>query len=194
VDNRIFEANQDFGRFLPEARLKAVLKGLNPGFHFDVGGNLDFPHPMMEKRQGVWFNGHHICSMDRGNIPEYKIWMLDDGVEDVPWGEIDRHDDVQIAYMEILKTDPGYEQAWLAFEAKRDGYHLDASGKLFHYRACRHTLVPSYIEYVGWRHTLYRILNKGIPNVTKETLCVALGLNVHMAHFNEKVAFMTPTQ
>ena len=53
--------------------------------------------------------------------------------------------------------------------------------------------MPSYIQYVGWRHTLYRILNKRIPNVTKETLCSALGMDVHNTHFNEKVAFMKPT-
>jgi hypothetical protein len=190
----LFEAVSDFGRFIPEAKLKAALLSLNPGFHFDVGGNLDMPHPQMEKRQGVWFNGNHICSMDRGNIPEYKIWMLEPGVEDVSWTDIDRYDDVQIAYMEILPTDPQYQEAWLAFEAKRDGYHLDMNGKLFHYRACRPAMTPSYIEFVGWRHTLYRILNKKIPGVTKENLCKALGLNVHTAHFNEKVAFMKPQQ
>jgi hypothetical protein len=191
----IHEALHDFGRYIPEARLKAALMSLNPGFHFDVGGNLELPHPMMDKRQGVWFNGRHICSMDRGNIPEYKIWMLEPGVEDVSWGDIDRYDDVQIAYMEIMAHDAEFESAWLAYEAKRDGYHLDtATGKLFHYRACRPSMTPSFIEYVGWRHTLHRILNKRIPNVTKETLCKALGIDVHTARFNEKVAFIKPTQ
>lgn len=190
----IHEALHDFGRYLPEAKLKAALTGLNPGFHFDVGGNLDMPHPMMEHRQGVYFINHHICSMDRGNIPEYKIWMLEPGVEDVSWGDIDRFDDVQIAYVEIMPHDAEFEAAWLAFEAKRDGYHLGMTGKLFHYRACRPSMTPSYVEYVGWRHTLHRILNKRIPNVTKENLCKALGIDVHTAHFNEKVAFTKPTQ
>lgn len=190
----IYEAIQDFGQFLAEDKLKAALKGLNPGLHFDVGGNLEFPHPQMEKRQGVWYNGRHVCSMDRGNIPEYKIWMLEAGMADIDWVDVDRHDDVQIAYVEIMPTDAEYETAWMAFEAKRDGYHLDLNGKLFHYRACRMTLQPSYIEYVGWRHTLHRIINKKIPGVTKGTLCQALGLNVHTAHFNEKLAYMKPTQ
>lgn len=190
----LFEALHDFGRFMSETKLKEALVALNPGFHFDIGGNLEMPHPMMEKRQGVWFHGNHICSMDRGNIPEYKVWMLAPGIEDVSWVDVEKYDDVQIAYMEILPTDEEYEAAWLAFESKRDGYHLDLNGKLFHYRACRPSLTPSYIEYVGWRHVLYRILNKGIPNVTKDTLCKALDLNVYTARFNEQVAFMKPTE
>lgn len=191
----VFEALHDFGRFVPEAKLKAALKSLNPGFHFDVGGNLDMPHPQMSIRQGVYFNGQHVCSMDRGNIPEYKVWMLEPGVEDVSWTDIDRYDDVQIAYMEIMPTDAEFEQAWLAFEAKRDGYHLDtANGKLFHYRACRPSMTPSYIEHVGWRHTIHRVLQKQIPNVTKANLCKALGIDVHTAKFNEKVTFIKPTQ
>jgi len=190
--SNVFQAIHDFGRFIPEQRLKTALQSLNPGFHFDVGGNLEYPHPQMEKRQGVWFNGNHICSMDRGNLPEYKIWMLEPGVQDVSWGDIDRYDDVQIAYMEIVPTDPTYQDAWLAFEAKRDGYHLDMNGRLFHYRACRPSMTPAYIEYVGWRHTLYRVLQKQIPGVTREALCLALGLDVHTAYFNEKVAHMLP--
>ena len=53
-------------------------------------------------------------------------------------------------------------------------------------------MTPSYIEYVGWRHTCHRILNRGIPGVNKSTLAVALGLNLHTALFNEKVAFILP--
>lgn len=188
----VFQAIHDFGRFIPEARLKATLTSLNPGFHFDVGGNLEYPHPQMEKRQGVWLNGRHICSMDRGNIPEYKIWMLEPGVEDISWTDIDKHDDAQIAYMEILPTDEQYPESWLSFEAKRDGYHMDMQGRLFHYRACVPSMTPSYIEYVGWRHTLHRVLQQQIPGVTREALCQALGLNVHTARFNEKVAHMLP--
>lgn len=191
----LFEALHDFGRFIPEAKLKTALRGLNPGIHFDVGGNLEFPHPMMEQRQGVWYNGQHVCSMDRGNIPEYKVWMLAPGVEDISWGDIDKYaDDAFVTYMEILPTDANFEQAWLAFEAKRDGYHLDLNGKLFHYRACRPAFTPNYIEYVGWRHTLHRILQRGIPNVTLPNLCKALGLDVHTARFDEKVVFMKPQQ
>jgi hypothetical protein len=190
----IYEALQEFGRFIPEVKLKAALTGLNPGFHFDVGGNLDMPHPQMATRQGVYFNGQHICSMDRGNLPEYKIWMLEPGVEDVDWVDVDKYDDVQVAYMEIMPTDAEYEDAVLAFEAKRDGYHLALSGKLFHYRACRPSMTPSYVEAVGWRHTLHRILQRQIPNVTRETLGKALGLNAHTLVFDEKVAFVKPTQ
>jgi hypothetical protein len=53
-------------------------------------------------------------------------------------------------------------------------------------------MTPSYIEYVGWRHTLYRCMTEHCPGVTREALCQALGLNVHTANFNEKIAHMLP--
>jgi hypothetical protein len=190
---KVFQAIHDYGRFLPEAKLKAALVSLNSGFHFDVGGNLDFPHPFMEHRQGVYLMGRHICSMDRGNIPEYKIWMLEPGIEDVDWIDIDKYEDALVTYMEVLPSDGAdYEQVRIAIDAKRDGYHMDMNGRVFRYSACRPSMTPSYIEYVGWRHTLYRCMTEHCPGVTREALCQALGLNVHTANFNEKIAHMLP--
>ena len=184
----------EMGRMIQESTLKRALKTLHPGFHFDVGGNLDMDHPYIGQRQGVYFNGRHICSMDRGSIPEAKVWMCFPGLVDIEWGDIDDYDDAQIIYVEIQRSDPEFEDAWRMFESKKDGYHVDLNGKLFHYRACRMGHAPNYVEYVGWSHTLYRILNHNIPGVTKRALCQLLGLNAETIRFNEKVAFMVGEQ
>lgn len=181
----------DVGRYLQTASIKRALTECNPGFHFQVSENHD--HPMRDTRIGVWFNGRHICSLDRGpNVPEAKVWIVQEGAEDISWTDIDKYDDCKIAYMQILPTDPTYQDAWLAFEAKRDGYHLDLSGRLFHYRALRKAWVPDRILYVGWQHTLHRVLSQNIPGVTKDALCKALGLMPNQLQFNGKIAYMYP--
>lgn len=186
------EANEhDFGRMIGEQTIKDMLTNLHPGFHFDVGGNLDIPHPMMEKRQGVYFYGRHICSMDRGStIPEAKVWACEPGYVDIPWVDIDKYDDAQICYVEIMPDDDEYEQAWLAFESKQDGFQIDLNGKLFHYRALRLDYTPAYVEWCGWQHTLHRILQKNIPGVTKAKMAQGLGMEPHELQFNQKIAFV----
>lgn len=191
--NKIFHIGHgDMGRYIQDTTIKQALLSCNPGFHFDVGGNLDIDHPMIGTRQGVWFNGNHICSMDRGNVPEAKVWQARPGLEEIDWVDIDKFDDAQVCYAEILPTDPIYEEAVLAFEAKRDGYRLDLQGRLFHYRALRRGWEPEFILYVGWQHTLYRVLNRRIPGVTAETVCKALGIAVHQLQFNGKVCYVMP--
>ncbi len=67
----------ELGNVLNEIELKRVLRGLNLMITFDVGGNLDIPHPAMNVRQGVFYNGKHVCSMDRGFIPEFGVYELE---------------------------------------------------------------------------------------------------------------------
>jgi hypothetical protein len=175
---------------IPEVRLKKVLKELNPGFHFDVGGLLDIEHPQMEKRQGVYFHGQHIASMDRGNLPEAKVWYCQPGLVDVPWSDHERYEDASVVYVEIQPTDGEFETAWQMFESKQDGFHVDHNGKLFHYRCLIMDWTPVFVEYVGWQHTLYRIFTLNIPNVTREKVAAGLGLQPSDLKFNNKVAYL----
>lgn len=66
-----------FGETLDEFHIKKTLRSMNPGMHFDMGACLNLYHPRMDEWQGVFYNGEHICAMDRGVIPEYDIWRLD---------------------------------------------------------------------------------------------------------------------
>lgn len=70
------DITQDFGQHLHESFIKARLRKLAAGFHFDVGGNLNIAHPNQWRWQGVWFNGHHIYSMERGYMPEFTVYGM----------------------------------------------------------------------------------------------------------------------
>lgn len=74
----IVDIEQDFGRQMSEHVIKKGLTELNPCIHFDMGARLGIQHPMMNIRQPVFYNGRHICSMDRGMIPEYQVCGMAD--------------------------------------------------------------------------------------------------------------------
>ena len=68
------EALRDWGQTMHESDLKAGLLKLNSSLQFDPGGRLDLNHPFIDSRQGVFYNNRHICSMERGIIPEFNVW------------------------------------------------------------------------------------------------------------------------
>jgi len=65
-----------FGHAIHETDLKKALKELNPGFHFDMGANLNIFHPRIEHWQGVFLNGEHVSSMNRGLCPEFSVYKI----------------------------------------------------------------------------------------------------------------------
>lgn len=65
------------GHQLHEVDIKRGLRELDAGFNFDMGANLNIVHPMMNVRQGVFYNGRHIAPMDRGMVPEHNITVRD---------------------------------------------------------------------------------------------------------------------
>ena len=72
----MIDVGSSLGLSIEETVLKKGLRELNSGIHFDVGGNLNIAHPMMNIRQGVFHNGRFLATMDRGSIPEYKVWAM----------------------------------------------------------------------------------------------------------------------
>ena len=65
------------GRRIHEVDIKRGLRELDAGFNFDMGANLNIVHPMMNVRQGVFYNGKHIAPMDRGMVPEHNVTVRD---------------------------------------------------------------------------------------------------------------------
>ncbi len=65
------------GQQISEVTLKKGLRELNPGFHFDMATKLGFWHPRQAAWQGVYYQGQHVCSMDRNDdqmmVPEMSI-------------------------------------------------------------------------------------------------------------------------
>lgn len=76
------------GTCIDEVVFKRGLQELNPDLHFDLGGAHDIWHPGISERQGVFFKGKHICSMDRGSLPEFSIYDMKIATVEVPVSEI----------------------------------------------------------------------------------------------------------
>jgi len=68
-----------FGHTIHESVLKRGLRELCPDVHFDMGAALGIWHPRIDEWQGIFVNGRHIGSMDRGDIPEFTIYQIVDG-------------------------------------------------------------------------------------------------------------------
>jgi hypothetical protein len=73
----------DYGQPMHETVIKKGLQELNSELHFDMGDKLKIWHPRMDERQGIFLRGKHVCTMDRGNIPEFCIWSLEKGTDGV---------------------------------------------------------------------------------------------------------------
>ena len=72
------------GTRIDEVVFKRGLQELNPDLHFDLGGAHNLYHPGIAERQGVFLRGKHICSMDRGLLPEFTIYDMKIDTVQVP--------------------------------------------------------------------------------------------------------------
>jgi hypothetical protein len=162
----------DYGQSLDSETIKVGLCELNSGIHFDLGPKHNKWHPYEETRQGVYHNGRHICSMDRGVVPEFKVWKVVETVATVPLSEADK-DDATVTYSVIPPSTPGYEDLWQDAQAGRmghDGIAVLDDGRLVQLRCTRPVKQRGRVIRVGWRHTFERLLLAQIPNITRESL------------------------
>jgi hypothetical protein len=158
--------------------IKKKLVEMNPGISFDAAENrpseyqyvLQGADNMQDKRGGIFYNGRFVCAMDRGVIPEKEIWEMTDGFEEIPMSMIDQVEESRVVYVEVMKTDPNYNQALLKAQRKDDNFQLDDDGKVFKYKAVREGRVRDKILTIGWRNTLTDLAFAGIPGVTVTTI------------------------
>jgi hypothetical protein len=66
----------EFGNALHESVVKKALQELNPGFHFDMGAALNLWHPRITEWQGVFVDGRHVSTLQRGTCPEFTIYKV----------------------------------------------------------------------------------------------------------------------
>jgi len=181
------------GQTLQEDAVKSALLRLQPELHFDLGGRHNIWHPYKETRQSVFYRGRHICSMDRGTLPEFPIWTLaDDWIEVPAWevkpGELAfysscgwivkcRHcgsswkfpqrpvGEMRCAGGCKNRGDVSNPRNW-GLEENRDG------------RAMVRRKVRDRIVLVGWRHTLGKLADANVPAVTREAIERELGIKL----------------
>lgn len=155
------------------------LRELNPDIHFDLGGRHNIEHPYAVTRQGVFYRDKHLCSMDRGMLPEYKIWATQKRLVELPWFAADR-EDASISWTEVLPTEPGYMDLRILGEKELDPQYMirKTDGKLLRCKVMGYEPVGRRCMRVGWRHTFERILANEIPGVTRKAIAEKFGVDM----------------
>ena len=175
----------DWGQTLSQVNVERGLRELNAGFHFDMGVKLGLGethngiHPMQDIRQGVYFTGRHICSMDRGVLPEFKLWSMVDQVVPVSLSESEIGD-ASIQYATIPPDTPGYEDLYQdALAHRRDDLMIREDGKLCRLQAARTVKVRGRVVRVGWRHTFERIIMAQIDRAGRDEIAAKFKVNMY---------------
>jgi hypothetical protein len=168
----------DFGDKLQADLVEKGLRELNPDLNFDLGARTNQYHPQMDTRQGVFFREDHICSMDRGIIPEFKIWKTTKRIVELPWYAADR-EDASISYVSVPKSHPEYEDLLAkGHNEANPEYMVKTDGKLLKLQCMGYEPVKKTCLRVGWRHTFERILAKELPGVTRKAIEKKFGVDM----------------
>jgi hypothetical protein len=149
----------DFGQSLSAAAVESGLRELNAEIHFDI-----------DTRQGVYYRELHICSMDRGIVPEFKVWETKKRIVEIPWSEADR-EDASITYEVVSPTEPDYQDNFeIGLSGSDPRYSVRDGLVLLRHKCLGYEMASKRCLRVGWRHTFERLLAAGVPGVTRQAL------------------------
>ncbi len=166
-----------FGRTLDSTTIEKGLKELCPDLRFDVGTKLGAWHPHQKIRQGVFWHETHICSMDRGLVPEFKQWNVVTKMVPVGWEEADK-EDVSLQSKVIRQDSTEYVDAILHLMNKENGYEMRPDGAIIKFSPVAMRKMQGRIVLVGWRHTFERIINRNLPGLTRSAIAQKFGVDM----------------
>jgi hypothetical protein len=198
----------DLGTVLQFSDVERGLKELNTDISLDVpvrrSGDWTYlfkpcdeaAEANRRQRAAVYLGERYLCALDRGSIPEIKVYGVKDGFQAIEMNDIDRYDDSKVSYMEVLPSSPHYNAALTKAERHDDNFTLLPDGRVFFYQPMRFAKVKGAVQKLGWRHTFEALLRKNIPGVNRSSLsskfnvdmlCVPMGPKeeVHDALFAE---------
>lgn len=162
VEKGLLELNSDISLDVPVRRSRDWTYMFTPA-----------PGAVESNRKGraaVYHGERYLCAIDRGDIPEIKIYGVEDGFEPIGMSDIEKYDDSKVSYMEILPESPLYHIALSKAQSHDDNYTLADNGKVFLYQAFRWGKVRGGVQKLGWRHTFEALLQKNIPGVNRTSL------------------------
>ncbi len=162
------EVVASYGLTLDESTIKSGLRELNPHFMFDIIGNIGQWHPDIESSQGVFFDGKHVCTMDRGIVEEWPVWTMSKECLEIPEhevrpGEISLY--VPCATCKGNQTVRVVTPTSETFVRCRFCEGTGRSGICHVIRKIRDKCVK-----VGWQHAFRKIINHPVPGCTEETI------------------------
>jgi hypothetical protein len=154
------------------------LRELNADIHFDMGAALNQWHPLIESRTGVFYHGIHLVSMDRGIIPEYKLFNVGVMQQPAEWADADK-EGASIKYEVVPPWVEGYHDMRAIAESCKDpGLQLDQYGRVQKRWVVMDKKVRGRCIRVGWRHTFERLVNSNIPGITRKSLSEKFGVDM----------------
>lgn len=181
----------EYGHVLDYGTLTRGLRELNPDLHFDMGEALGgycmtdlsaVAKAIRGRHAGVYYKGRHVASMDRGEVPEFKIWSVREGTVEIPAAEVSMIEGAWTQWNEVAADSPEYEIGCEKARTFDDGYAMetgrDGKPMLKHYRGYRIEKSRGPIIKLGWRHTLERLLFEGIPGITRSALAEKFGVDM----------------
>jgi len=182
----------DVGRVLQFDTVEKGLKELNNDISLDVPvrRSEDWTYLFTpadkageDHRKGyaaVYHGERYLCAIDRGAIPEIKVYGVEDGFVPIEMSDIDKHDESKVSYMEV-KPDSKYYHAALTKAERGDDNFVIASGKVYLYQAMLWGKTRGQVQKLGWRHTFEALLRKQIPGVTRSS--ISQKFNVDMLRY-----------
>lgn len=172
----------EFGRMLFYGDVVRGLQELNRDMHFDMATALGGWHPKQDQFAGVFYLGQHVCSMDRDQIPEFKIWGVSERRVEIPVDQVYLHEFATVSWDEVLPSDPAYLDASVKANTFDDGYswdkHKDGTPMLVKNRGYRTMKGRGPIIKLGWRHTFEGILRREIPGIGRLILGDKFGVDM----------------
>lgn len=187
---------RDYGHSLQYEAVVSGLRDLNAGIHADMGGALGMWHPHIEKMAGLYYEGRHITAIDRGSIPEFKVWSLVDGMQEIPPEHAARHENARLTRTEITPDAPDFFLGITKSADYSDGYAweeaMDGSGReaLYRYRCHVPGKVRGKVIKVGWRHTFERVIRANVPNLTRQAIATKFGVDLSYVPTDMHAAFV----
>lgn len=182
------ETSVDYGKSLDSADIEKGLREMNPDISFDMPNRLSHASFVMQgvpdfetlnqNRKGVYYNGYYICPMDRGMVTEVPVTEMELGHKEIPAIDVDKYDEVLTSFLEVLPTDPDYNNALVKAQLKDDNYVQDPDGKVFRYRYVVLAMMPGRTIRVGWKSTFRALVAAKIPGVTKQAIERRFGVDL----------------
>lgn len=136
---------------LDASTVASTLAEQTPGLHFDLGGRHNFWHPEQQKWQAVKYFSRHICSMDRGAMPQWPVWRTKEELVPVPLDYALAHEDFPILDIPLAK-DPNIPIMHPAMKALVMRPRFDE------------------VDKIGWAEVFYHLLKANLPGITRAWL------------------------
>lgn len=174
----IVQQGMEFGRPLDEADVKAGLQEMNPDIHFDLAGAIGQIHPFINQRQGVYLYGRHLCAMDRGIIPEYKIWTQRTIRVEGQWADADLSTS-SIQWRVLRRGEDDFEdKKRVAMTGADPSLMVRDDGAVVEMIPIVEMKVKGRVHRLGWRHTFEALLRHRVRGVTRQSLSERFGVDM----------------